>query len=649
MKNLFIFIISMGSILFSEIIMPEDGQQLSSIYVLFEWGQEPDAIEYNIQISDDDLFNNILLDFNESNTIYIEQNVLSWDNTFYWRVRPIYIDNSYGDWIDESMFIIHPPALQHFDVTIYDDDLIQDGLIIFGQFAPNLLVGVIDKLGNEIWNSGHPDTDHELGTLLNYVSKPGQLFGKKGQQGIKFNYHQDIVWSSPLNTGIDLHEVQQLPNGNYMSFIPVFELGPIAEGWWTSFFESLGYEADGETIEYPWLGQRIVEWDQYTGEEVWSWDAFDYLDMSEYDTGAELWWNAYVAGRFDWLHSNSYHFDETESAIYISVRHLNRITKISYPSGELLFNIGLSEEHETGSADNICNDLLFSWQHHVTVLEDGDILFFDNGNLSDILMGDDYRTSRVRRIRVNDDYTCETIWQYDLPENLYGHGTGSVQLLDNGNYSIYTQGGYDDCSILEVTSDKELIWQAEASDSTSSFYRAYKIPSIYPDAFSVIADEYTFTEDFGQDSINYIKFSTNSSLSFDITNESGYTNIYHYRLENPPNDWFESTVGEIRIHPYETENISFVPIQEHIDGATNIILTVYPKFHEYSSKILPFVIIKDGLLGDLNDDQILNIEDIILMVNMILDLIDDNMDADMNEDGGINILDIAILINLILN
>ena len=119
MKNLFIFIISIGSILFSEMIMPEDGRQLSSIYVLFEWNQEPDAIEYNIQISDDNLFNNILLDFNESNTIYIEQNVLSWDNTFYWRVRPIYIDNSYGDWINESMFVIHPSVLQDFDVSIY--------------------------------------------------------------------------------------------------------------------------------------------------------------------------------------------------------------------------------------------------------------------------------------------------------------------------------------------------------------------------------------------------------------------------------------------------------------------------------------------------------------------------------------------------
>ena len=179
-------------------------------------------------------------------------------------------------------------------------------------------------------------------------------------------------------------------------------------GPWTPLFQALGYVADGETIEFNWMGDKIIEWDAETKEEVWSWNTFDYFNMSEHDTGGELWWNAYVAGRFDWLHCNSFFFDSRESAIYISIRHKNQITKISYPSGEVLFSIGLSDEHETGSADNICNDLLFSWQHHVTVLENGDLLFFDNGNLSDTLMSDDYRTSRVRRIKVNDDYTCES-------------------------------------------------------------------------------------------------------------------------------------------------------------------------------------------------------------------------------------------------
>ena len=55
----------------------------------------------------------------------------------------------------------------------------------------------------------------------------------------------------------------------------------------------------------------------------------------------------------------------------------------------------------------------------------------------------------------------------------------------------------------------------------------------------------------------------------------------------------------------------------------------------------------DALLGDLNDDGILNVLDIVLMVNMVLD---DGYEeiADMNGDGVVNILDIVTLINTIL-
>ena len=55
------------------------------------------------------------------------------------------------------------------------------------------------------------------------------------------------------------------------------------------------------------------------------------------------------------------------------------------------------------------------------------------------------------------------------------------------------------------------------------------------------------------------------------------------------------------------------------------------------------------MIGDLNEDEILNIEDIILMVNMSLDIIENNLNGDMNSDGGINILDIILLFNIILN
>mgnify|MGYP001499498098 CR=1 FL=1 len=60
--------------------------------------------------------------------------------------------------------------------------------------------------------------------------------------------------------------------------------------------------------------------------------------------------------------------------------------------------------------------------------------------------------------------------------------------------------------------------------------------------------------------------------------------------------------------------------------------------------------INNEQLGDLNQDGLLNILDIVLMTNIIL-ADDDNYEqnADMNQDNGINILDIVILLSIILN
>ena len=54
MKKLVIYIVSLLSILFSEIIKPENGRSLKSIHILFEWDQEADAVGYNFQISNNE-------------------------------------------------------------------------------------------------------------------------------------------------------------------------------------------------------------------------------------------------------------------------------------------------------------------------------------------------------------------------------------------------------------------------------------------------------------------------------------------------------------------------------------------------------------------------------------------------------------------
>ena len=58
------------------------------------------------------------------------------------------------------------------------------------------------------------------------------------------------------------------------------------------------------------------------------------------------------------------------------------------------------------------------------------------------------------------------------------------------------------------------------------------------------------------------------------------------------------------------------------------------------------------VLGDINDDQMIDILDIIMVVNFIMGLIDFEpiqfLSADINENGIINILDIIQLVNIIL-
>jgi hypothetical protein len=54
------------------------------------------------------------------------------------------------------------------------------------------------------------------------------------------------------------------------------------------------------------------------------------------------------------------------------------------------------------------------------------------------------------------------------------------------------------------------------------------------------------------------------------------------------------------------------------------------------------------MMGDLNNDDSLNVQDIIIMVNIILGIEEYNASADLSGDNLINVLDVIQLMNLIL-
>ena len=53
--------------------------------------------------------------------------------------------------------------------------------------------------------------------------------------------------------------------------------------------------------------------------------------------------------------------------------------------------------------------------------------------------------------------------------------------------------------------------------------------------------------------------------------------------------------------------------------------------------------------GDVINDTILNVLDVVIMVNIVLEGSDYNECADLNNDNMVNVLDVVQLINLILS
>ena len=634
---LFFILVSTG---FADIISPSLSENLRTTHVLFEWDQEPNAESYNLQVSESQSFNNPIINIELPTTSHIVKENLAWEQNYFWRVRSLY-SNDQGPWMLGN-FEIQSKLLIDVNVDAYDEDSTQDGIMVYSQFGPYFAVGAIDKWGNEIWNT---ETAY-----MNHINEFGQVYGVNGQ-GVRMNFNHEILWSTPEGTDIDSHEVKQIPNGNYMAFVPTFQNGPVSpNGNWAQYFQAIGYSVDGVTNEFPWMGMRIVEFDQNTGEEVWNWNPFEHFTMEDNDIYEGTWWNAAFSGSFDWMHSNAFHFDEQESVIYVSHRHLSRISKIAYPSGQVIWNMGLPAEYNTGD-DNICTDLLFSFQHHIQLMEDGTLLFFDNGNLNEFLTDDSEAITRIRRVEVIDNSYCETVWQFDLPESLHGLGMGSVQLLDNGNYFIYTFGKDNDntgegCTLLEISPSGNLVWKATSQDFGAAWYRSYKIPSLYPEAFDLMANNYT-TDENGYPIIQ----ANNNTISFMLYNKGGYSQTYQYSLsdtENTDLPMFDNQEGQLTLEPDENYELFFAVNNSQI-GESNIELSIWPVYHSYEKKDFSFNVIADNsIVGDINSDQEINILDVVLAINIVLSGEYDIM-ADLNNDGLNNILDIVQLINLIID
>ena len=71
---------------------------------------------------------------------------------------------------------------------------------------------------------------------------------------------------------------------------------------------------------------------------------------------------------------------------------------------------------------------------------------------------------------------------------------------------------------------------------------------------------------------------------------------------------------------------------------------------EFTSSFMYDIVCQNNILaGDINNDGLVNIQDVIQIINIILDNVEYDEFADLNEDGLINVQDIIIIVFIILN
>ena len=475
-------------------IKPLNNSTINYIHVLFEWGQITETDNYNLTVSTNGV---PVININTANLFHIDKDNIEWNTSYSWQV----CNASQTVCSDTYSFSTNTEIdLGELNLTVYDLDQYYDGVTIFGNLTP-AFSAAIDENGRQIWHSGGLNT---FCYFKNDYDGEYKFYGGKYNDdpinilpGIEFDINGNIIFEEPeleinANWAFVQHEILKINDDEYLFFIPEDQLHPVPSCATTNNCQWPGGEYDWEDDFFDgqyvyWRGEKIILWNEDTQSITWEWDAFDYIPLDDYD--ALVNWDAYPTyGYYDWTHFNALAYDGVTNTIYVSSRHLSRIYKIDLNSGNILWSMGY-DLTGNGNVDIELNDANgnyngFTFQHGLQILENGNIITLDNGNISSLLFPEYIGNNKTRALEIAVDEssnTAEIVWEYILDENLYGALSGNVQKLDNGNYLITTIGDYG--HTLEINNNGELVSDLQYKIDnyvTGKMYRADRIKSIYP-------------------------------------------------------------------------------------------------------------------------------------------------------------------------
>lgn len=157
----------------------------------------------------------------------------------------------------------------------------------------------------------------------------------------------------------------------------------------------------------------IVELDRTTGEVVWELDMKDLIDMED---GQSASMETDGSDESDWFHNNGIWYDEQNDLVLLSARHKDAIVAVNKSDKTIAWILGDSTGWDKTDSKYFFTPEGedFEWfyaQHNVTMLDNGDIMLFDNGTAKV------KREDNDKRVTGDDVYSRAVIYHIDT-ENM---------------------------------------------------------------------------------------------------------------------------------------------------------------------------------------------------------------------------------------
>lgn len=248
----------------------------------------------------------------------------------------------------------------------------------------------------------------------------------------------------------DLHDFELLDDGN--ALLLAYRRRQVD-------LTSFGGAADAIVYD-PIIAERTPD-----GDTVWLWDGSDHLDLDDVPPpNVERKLRARPPAVADYAHPNSLEL-YADGDVLLSVRNYDCVYRIDRQTGDIVWTFGgmYCQDNEFEVTGDPYDG--FSHQHDATLLENGNILLFDNGNLHDP------PRSRVVEYAIDEHArTAELVWSHD--DGRYTGYFGGAERLGNGN-TLISWGALNDPLVTEVTPSGDRVFTLSLPPGQRT-YRAYQ-------------------------------------------------------------------------------------------------------------------------------------------------------------------------------